>query len=280
MSSVEALGRLVAIVRRLRDPRAGCPWDLAQSHASLAPFAIEEAYELADAIGSGDDGELRDELGDVALQVVLHSQLASERAAFGLDDVLHGVCDKMERRHPHIFGVAPHGDWEAIKAAERLANTDQSALAGVAKALPALARAQKLGARAAGVGFDWADTAGVLDKVVEELAEIAAAKTELERREEFGDLLFTLVSWSRHAGIDAETALREATDKFDGRFRLLEAAEPFLATLGEAEMDAAWARAKELQRAENRDQSAVDSFTDTASDPSSATFLSSTSPRS
>lgn len=280
VSTSDALQRLVTVVRRLRDPQSGCAWDLAQTHASLAPFAIEEAYELADAIEAGDDNDVRDELGDVVLQVVLHAQLASERDAFGLADVLDSISDKMERRHPHIFGDAPPADWEAIKATERASKADRSALAGVAAALPALSRAAKLGVRAAGVGFDWKDANGVLDKVVEELGEIAGASDMVQRQEEFGDLLFTLVSWGRHAGIEAEAALREANAKFERRFRLMEAAEPSLGEMDATGLERAWARAKTVQRAEKRDQSASDSRTDSASDPLSATARSSTSPRS
>ena len=275
-----ALRRLVAIVRRLRDPQTGCEWDLVQTHASLAPFAIEEAYELADAIRAGSDGDVRDECGDVVFQVVLHAQLASERNAFDLTDVLQGISDKMERRHPHIFGDAARADWEAIKASERQDSSDRSALAGVAGTLPALSRAAKLGARAARVGFDWTGVTGVLDKVVEELNEIDSAADEIERQEEFGDLLFTLVSWARHAGIDAETALRDANTKFEARFRLMEAAESPLDDVDAIGMESAWARAKTRQRAEKRDQSASDNRTDSDNDPSSATDRSSTSPRS
>lgn len=233
-------------MRRLRGPVDGCEWDRAQTHDSLAPYAIEEAYELADAIRSGDDDDLRGELGDVALQVVFHAQVAADRNAFDLADVLSAVADKMERRHPHIFGDAERVEWDIVKQRERSGLGDHSALAGVAATLPALMRAQKLGGRAARVGFDWAGSTGVLDKVVEELGEIADATTTEERHEEFGDLLFTLVSWARHAGLDAETALRDANAKFERRFRAMESATGALDGRTADELEAAWQRAKRI----------------------------------
>ena len=195
------IDRLAAIMKRLRDPQGGCDWDVAQTHESIARYAIEEAHEVVDAIDRRDWTDLRDELGDLALQVVFHSQIAAEDGRFDLADVLSAIGDKMERRHPHVFGDGPNPGWEAIKAAERGAHADTSALAGVARALPALTRARTLGARAARVGFDWEDSAGVLDKVTEELDEIAGASSPEERAAEFGDLLLTLVSWSRHHDI-------------------------------------------------------------------------------
>ena len=280
MLSSDPLQRLVAVVRRLRDPRSGCAWDLAQTHASLSRFVLEEAYELFDAIAGADDDELRDELGDVLFQVVLHAQVAADRGAFELAEVANAIADKMERRHPHIFGDGTSADWEAIKEAERQGKADRSKLAGVAAALPALTRAAKLGERAARAGFDWADTSGVLDKVVEELGEIDDALDERERQEEFGDLLFTLVSWGRHQRIDAEAALRGANAKFERRFRLMESADPAFGDLDAESMESAWERAKAAQRAEKRDQSTSDSRTETASEPSAAADRASTSPRS
>lgn len=222
------------IMERLRDPIDGCPWDRAQDFTSIAPYTIEEAYEVAEAIGTGDMAALKDELGDLLLQVVFHARMAEEGGHFELNDVVASICNKMERRHPHIFGdgvaaqnaVAQKADWEAIKAAERAAAVKHrklSALDGVASALPALMRAEKLQARAAGVGFDWPDTAGPRAKVIEELAELDAADTAVERREEAGDLLFAAVNLLRHYGIDAEDALRAGNAKFEARFRGMEA---------------------------------------------------------
>ncbi|HEU0067261.1 MAG TPA: nucleoside triphosphate pyrophosphohydrolase [Sphingomonas sp.] len=213
--------RLIGIMARLRDPETGCEWDRAQDWASIAPYTIEEAYEVADAIARGDVGGLKDELGDLLLQVVFHSRIAEEAGAFALDDVATAIADKMERRHPHIFGDAPSPGWEAIKAAERGAGS--GALAGVALALPALSRAEKLQKRAARVGFDWPDVAGPRAKIDEELAEIAEA-TDDAVAEEVGDLLFSVVNWARHLGVDPEAALRAANAKFERRFTAMEEA--------------------------------------------------------
>lgn len=217
--------RLVAIMARLRDPEQGCEWDRAQDFRSIAPYTIEEAYEVADACERGDLSELKDELGDLLLQVVFHSRMAEEIGAFTLADVVTSISDKMERRHPHIFGDRPDGGhhlWELIKAEERAAKADQSALAGVALGLPALSRAEKLQKRAARVGFDWPDANGPRAKVVEELAEIDGARDDAHRKEEIGDLLFLVVNWARHFDIDAEGALRDANAKFERRFRAME----------------------------------------------------------
>ena len=278
-SLLAPLERLVAIMSRLRDPVDGCEWDRAQDHASIARYAVEEAYELVDAIERDSAGDIRDELGDLALQVVFHSRIAAEAGRFDLGDVLTAVAEKMERRHPHIFGDAPPGDWETIKAAERRAGADASALAGIAATLPALSRARKLGARAARVGFDWDDVAGVESKVLEELEEIRSAASHSERQEEFGDLLFTLASWSRHMGLDAEAALGTANAKFERRFRALEAAHPDLAALGSAAKERAWQTVKVDQRAAKRDQSASDIRTTSASAPSASSNRSTISPR-
>ena len=226
-SSAAAIGRLVAIMARLRDPERGCPWDVAQTFASIAPYTIEEAYEVADACQRGDMAALKDELGDLLLQVVFHSRMAEEAGAFALADVALAIADKMERRHPHVFaqGGGGHGQWEAIKAAERAErDEDQSALAGVALALPALMRAEKLQKRAARTGFDWPDANGARAKIDEELAEVASAPDDRAREEEIGDLLFAVVNWARKLGIDPESALRRANAKFEHRFRAMEAA--------------------------------------------------------
>ncbi len=214
--------RLVAIMARLRGP-GGCEWDREQSWASIAPYTIEEAYEVADAIARDDSDDLKDELGDLLLQVVFHSRIAEERRAFTLSDVVTAICDKMERRHPHIFGDAGESPgWEAIKASERAKGDDASALAGVALGIPALSRAEKLQKRAARTGFDWPDADGPRAKIDEELAEIAAAGPG-EQLEEVGDLLFSVVNYARHLGIDPEAALRLGNAKFERRFRAMEA---------------------------------------------------------
>ena len=238
------LERLVAIMRRLRDPVSGCEWDRVQSFATIAPYTIEEAYEVADAIARGDMDSLADELGDLQLQVVFHSQMAEEAGHFDLDRVLSGICDKLERRHPHLFGGAEVSPgWEALKAAERQHKPDESALAGVALALPALERAQKLQRRAARTGFDWPDIEGPRAKIDEELAELDAETAPKAREEELGDLLFALVNFARHLNIDAEEALRKANRKFEARFRAIEK-EPRFDALSLDEKEALWVRAK------------------------------------
>lgn len=248
----EPLHRLVAIMARLRDPERGCEWDREQTFASIAPFTIEEAYEVADAIARGDLDDLQDELGDLALQVVFHAQMASELGHFTLADVLHGISEKLERRHPHIFGAAEHSPgWEAIKAAERTRKMeDPSALAGVALALPALERAAKLQKRAARTGFDWPDPSGARDKILEELAEVDAGRTDGEREEEVGDLLFAVVNFARLLKIDPEEALRKANAKFERRFRIIEVADGF-ADLPLAEKEQLWTAAKRAKAFEN-----------------------------
>jgi ATP diphosphatase len=218
----------------LRDPKTGCPWDLEQDFASIAPFTVEEAYEVADAIAREDFEALRDELGDLLFQVVFHAQMASEAGLFDFDDVAGTISDKMLRRHPHVFGSeeeraagAQAGSWERIKAKERAARSDDSALAGIAKALPALKRAQKLGKRASHVGFDWPDRRGVRAKIREELEELEAAvgtRSEEAIDEEFGDLLFAVVNLARHLDVDPEKALTAANYKFERRFRAMERA--------------------------------------------------------
>jgi nucleoside triphosphate diphosphatase len=223
------LDRLLAIMAGLRDPVSGCEWDTAQTFATIAPYTIEEAYEVADAIERGDLAALKDELGDLLLQVVFHARMAEEADAFDFHDVAAAISAKMEARHPHIFGDAPDlgqsrtDRWESAKAAEREANGADSALHGVALALPALMRAEKLQKRAARVGFDWPDVAGPADKVAEEIEELASAGTETERAEEAGDLLFAAVNLVRAYGIAPEEALRAANAKFERRFRAMEA---------------------------------------------------------
>ncbi|MDO9369108.1 MAG: nucleoside triphosphate pyrophosphohydrolase [Sphingopyxis sp.] len=225
-AALSPIDRLRAIMARLRNPDGGCEWDLAQTFETIAPYTIEEAYEVADAIAVGDAAAICDELGDLLLQVVFHSQIATDDGLFGFDDVANAISDKMERRHPHIFGDSKTDDvrlqWEAIKAAERAADGPTGALAGVARSLPALLRAQKLQGRAARVGFDWPDIAGPRDKVAEEMIEIAGATNDAERHEEVGDLLFAVVNYARHLGIDAESALRDANIKFARRFAAME----------------------------------------------------------
>ncbi|MGK6319886.1 nucleoside triphosphate pyrophosphohydrolase [Sphingomonas sp. DT-204] len=240
--------RLVAIMARLRDPEHGCEWDVAQTFATIAPYTIEEAYEVADAIARADMADLKDELGDLLLQVVFHSRIAEEAGLFDLQDVVTAISDKMERRHPHIFGDLAEGGhhlWEAIKAEERAAKPDASALAGIAIGLPALARAEKLQKRAARTGFDWPDPAGARAKIDEELAEVEATAPE-DQAEEIGDLLFAVVNWARKLGIDPEAALRYANAKFERRFRAMEAeAGAAFPTLGLDRQEALWQKVKQ-----------------------------------
>jgi len=243
------LERLVEIMRRLRDPQRGCEWDMVQTFATIAPYTIEEAYEVADAIVRNDMDALADELGDLQLQVVFHAQMADEAGLFTLEDVIRGICDKMERRHPHIFGnevQGGHHRWEEIKAAERKESSDHSALAGVALALPALERAAKLQRRAARVGFDWPDTAGPRAKIDEELAELDAESEHPRMLEELGDLLFAVVNLARHLNIEPEAALREANCKFEQRFRAIEQV-PGFESLPLDEKEELWAAAKKAQ---------------------------------
>lgn len=241
------IDRLVAIMARLRDPKTGCEWDTVQTFETIAPYTIEEAYEVADACQRGDLNDLKDELGDLLLQVVFHARMAEELGAFDLDDVIAAISDKMERRHPHIFGDRTDGGhhlWEQIKAEERDAKGATSALDGVAIGLPALLRAEKLQKRAARTGFDWPDEAGPKAKVAEEIAEIEAAD-DATREEEVGDLLFAVVNWARHLGVDPEAALRIANAKFERRFRAIETeGGTEFAALSLDEKEALWQRAK------------------------------------
>ena len=258
------MARLVGIMRRLRDPETGCPWDIEQDFATIAPYTIEEAYEVADAIERGAWSELKGELGDLLFQSVFHAQMAAEAGLFGFDDVVKSIADKMVARHPHVFGDESRDksaaqqtlDWEKLKASERAAKAEHGVLDGVAVGLPALLRALKLQNRAARVGFDWPSTTEVLDKIVEEARELVEARATLtaaEQFEEMGDLLFVMANLARHLKIDPEAALRAANAKFTRRFRAIEAA---LAATGRrpedsdlAEMDALWNAAKAAEKA-------------------------------
>ena len=244
---------LVEIMQRLRDPVSGCPWDVEQNFATIAPYTIEEAYEVADAIERNDLAALKDELGDLLLQVVFHSQMAVEHGAFSMQHVIDGICEKMIRRHPHVFGdvEASHAatvvtNWESIKAAERQEKSqDKSALADVARSLPALLRAQKLQKRAPREGFDWCDIYGAIDTLHEEIGEVREAENEAERFEEVGDLLFAAVNIARHLGVDAEAALKAANGKFEKRFRMMEdQASGMFAELDLDAKEALWQRVK------------------------------------
>ena len=229
-----AIERLLEIMARLRDPAKGCPWDLQQDFRTIAPHTIEEAYEVADAIERGDLRVLRDELGDLLFQVAFHARLANEQGAFEFDDVVNAICDKLTRRHPHVFGDAVIADsaeqaraWERMKREERAARGEAGALADVPVALPALTRARKLGSRAAQAGFDWPDADGPRAKIDEELAELDRAKGHSDpaaREAELGDVLFSVVNLARHLDVDPETALRRANDRFARRYRHVEQA--------------------------------------------------------
>lgn len=244
------LDRLLAIMARLRDPQRGCEWDCAQTFATIAPYTIEEAYEVADAIAREDMAALKDELGDLLLQVVFHARIAEEAGAFDFAAVAEAIAAKMAARHPHIFGDEPdcgqsrEQRWERLKAQERAAKGAAGALDGVALALPALMRAEKLQKRAARTGFDWPDRAGPRAKVIEELAELDTAATETERLDEAGDLLFAAVNLVRAYGVAPEDALRAANAKFERRFaameRLAAAQGSEFASLDLAAQDGLW----------------------------------------
>ena len=266
--AASSIDRLIDIMARLRDPQGGCPWDVEQTFATIAPYTIEEAYEVADAIDRGDLGELKDELGDLLLQVVFHARMAQEQGAFAFDDVVAAISDKMVRRHPHVFGDASVADaqaqtvaWEEQKRREREDNghQDRSALAGIARGLPEWQRAVKLQKRAARVGFDWPDVTPVFAKLHEEIDEVraefaaleadpadAAARDRLE--DEIGDVLFVCANLARHAQVDVGAALRRANLKFERRFRVMEALAEAeaggLAGLSLQEQDRYWDRAK------------------------------------
>jgi len=254
------IGRLLEIMQRLRAPVGGCPWDVAQDFATIAPYTIEEAYEVAEAVRTGDMEQLRGELGDLLFQVAFHARMAEEAGSFSFADVVAAICDKMVARHPHIFANLTIDDaaaqtkaWEVYKAEERAALAARqgrapSVLDGVALALPALMRAVKLQSRAVRVGFDWAEAAPILDKIAEESAELVAAETPERRVEEFGDLLFSVVNLARHLEIDPEEALRRANAKFERRFHAIEArfaaTSRDLAAAGLDELEAEWQAVK------------------------------------
>jgi ATP diphosphatase len=268
--------RLLDIMARLRDPHGGCPWDLQQTFASIAPYTVEEAYEVADAIDRGDLDDLKDELGDLLLQVVFHARMAQEQGAFGFGDVVEAISDKMTRRHPHVFAGMSVADsdalnalWDAEKKKERLAKqgaaADQSALAGIARGLPEWQRALKLQKKAAAVGFDWPSHEQVVEKLHEEIDEVRAefaarAATpdddlvQARLEEEVGDLLFVAANLARHAGVDPGAALRRANHKFERRFRLMETlAEDDGAPLAGQPLQAQdryWSRAKQAEQAQ------------------------------
>ena len=251
-----SLTRLLAIMARLRDPAKGCEWDVAQTYDTIAPYTIEEAYEVADAIARADLPALREELGDLLLQVVFHARIAEEAGHFTFDDVARSISDKMESRHPHIFGTAPdegqsrEARWEGQKAQERAAKGATSALDGVALALPALMRAEKLQKRAARTGFDWPDPSGPAAKVVEEMAEINSAENDAHRFEEAGDFLFAAVNLVRAHGIAPEEALRAANTKFERRFVAMEAlAGGRFADLSLEEQEELWQAVKHQEKA-------------------------------
>jgi nucleoside triphosphate diphosphatase len=253
------IDRLLEIMARLRDPEHGCPWDREQTWQSIVPHTIEEAYEIADAVERDDADQVRDELGDLLFQVVFQSRIAEEQGLFRFDDVVDAISNKLERRHPHVFGDATVGSaaeqtaaWEEHKAAERrVSGGAVGALDGVTLGLPALVRAAKLGRRAAQVGFDWPDVTGVLDKVREEIDELQQAVVtgdSVHVREEIGDLLFSVAQVARHLDVDPEGALRDAGGKFEKRFRRIEASLAVdgrtAADASMAELEALWARAK------------------------------------
>jgi tetrapyrrole methylase family protein/MazG family protein/ATP diphosphatase len=262
-ANADPLARLVAIMAALRDPDGGCPWDLEQSFATIAPYTVEEAYEVADAIERNDLGDLKEELGDLLLQVVYHSRMAQEAGVFAFDDVAEAICAKMIRRHPHVFGAASHRNaaeqtvaWEAIKAEERATKSPRASLLdGVPTGLPGMTRAAKLTARAARVGFDWPSTSEVIDKLREELGELEAeieARDQAKAREELGDLLFVCANLARKLDVEPEDAIRTANAKFVRRFAFIEAA---LAKVGRSpdqsdltEMDGLWDEAKRVER--------------------------------
>ncbi|MGJ0505739.1 MAG: nucleoside triphosphate pyrophosphohydrolase [Methylocystis sp.] len=261
------IARLIEIMAALRTPQTGCPWDLEQDFRSIAPYTVEEAYEVADAIERGDLDDLRDELGDLLLQVVFHARMAQEQGVFAFPDVVAAICDKLIRRHPHVF--AGGGDltaegvtaqWDEIKAAERAAkggSAPESLLDGAPLALPALTRAVKLQQKASKVGFDWNNAAHVMDKIREETGEIAEelAAPEVNARaveEEIGDLLFVVANLARHANVDPEQALRGANAKFERRFHHIERRLSEMGTTPEAasldEMETLWVEAKKLEK--------------------------------
>jgi len=257
MAIGEAFEALVEIMHRLRSP-GGCPWDGEQTHDSIKPYLIEEAYEVVEAIDARDDRELCTELGDLLLQIIFHAEMASQREAFDIGDVIRAISDKMVRRHPHVFSDTQVSDadevvrnWSRIKAEERQASQDPSVLAGVPRAMPALLRAQRLGEKAGHAGFDWTDATGVLAKLREELDELSAAVAggdHAHAEAELGDLLFAATSLARHLRVSSEAALKGAADRFSTRFRHMEAAlaaqQRDMHSATAEELDALWEEAK------------------------------------
>ena len=269
MSELTNIQTLLQIMARLRDPQGGCPWDLEQDFASIAPYTVEEAYEVADAIDRNDLPDLKDELGDLLLQVVFHAQMASEQGAFDFGDVVASISNKMIRRHPHIFGNAEVSDadevlanWDQIKRSERAAKGEQddSALAGISRGLPEWLRATKLQSRAARTGFDWPDAVPVLDKLREEIDELqaefelaaAGGDNQVRLQEELGDVLFVCANLARHAKVDSGTALRHANHKFERRFRAMEALAAARGTampqLDLQQQEALWQQVKQQEK--------------------------------
>lgn len=262
MTAAAAIDELLALMAVLRTPGTGCPWDLEQDFRTIAPYTIEEAYEVADAIERGDMTELKSELGDLLFQTVFHARMAEEQGAFNFDDVVRAITEKMRERHPHVFGGADARDakeqtrqWETQKADERAAKGKNGLLDDVPVGLPGLTRAVKLQKRAARIGFDWKNPRDVLEKITEETAELVEAMANRDQdkiEDEFGDLLFVIANLSRHLNVDPETALRRANEKFSRRFRHI---EKRLSELGRAsdgatlkEMEELWIEAKELER--------------------------------
>jgi len=253
------LDELLAIMARLRDPERGCPWDLQQSFATIAPYTLEEAYEVAEAIERGDLAALREELGDLLFQVVFHARMAEEQGAFDFDAVARGIAEKLTRRHPHLFGGEALADataqarrWEELKAEERARKGASGVLEGVPLALPALARATKLGQRAARIGFDWPDAEGPRAKVAEELAELDHARahgTPEEVAHELGDLLHAITSLARHLQVDPEAALRSANGRFESRFRHVEERARETGARDVETLETYWQEAKARERA-------------------------------
>ena len=264
--SGQAIEELLDVMRRLRDPDRGCPWDLRQNFDSIVPYTIEETYELADAIAAKDFGQVRDELGDVLFQVVFYSQLASEGQLFNFTDVVAGISDKLLRRHPHVFennGAVPVTEaqvkdrWEQIKSEERLGKNQIGLLDDIPSALPALSRAQKLQKRAARAGFDWQhreDVVAKLDEEVDELKEALDGADQAHIEAEFGDILLAMVNLARHLSVDAESALRQANQRFESRFRLMEQS---------AEADGSSLDSESLQKLEARWQEAKQTLSST-----------------
>ena len=274
MSELTNIQTLLQIMARLRDPQGGCPWDLEQDFASIAPYTVEEAYEVADAIDRNDLPDLKDELGDLLLQVVFHAQMASEQGAFDFGDVVASISNKMIRRHPHIFGNAEVSDadevlanWDQIKRSERAAKGEQddSALAGISRGLPEWLRATKLQSRAARTGFDWPDAVPVLDKLREEIDELqaefelaaAGADNQVRLQEELGDVLFVCANLARHAKVDSGTALRHANHKFERRFRAMEALAAAqgnaMSQLDLQQQEALWQQVKQQEKQQEKD---------------------------